>query len=238
MAAAAPLTLSLCARGLGRDWPGDFYLHCSWTLSIQLRSGSRLPRQDQEGQVRAQAGLDRESGEPRSELTPQGPYSLSVQSPCRLQLEGPQSSWLQAAPRQKCPVHWQCPSTQVPWPLQSGGWQRGSCTHTTVDTLRGQRHMLSWLQGNIVFEERLQCWPSSANPSSSLLSLLSYRQTFIGSSQPNSPSYPRAFAHAVLAAQKALPPHCLATSSSDLSLGFIILREVFPVPPTPFHRLR
>lgn len=150
MKAAATLTLSPCTQGLGRDWSGGFYLHCSWTLSIQLRSGSRLPRQDREGQGRGQAGLGRESCEPRSELTPQSPHSLSVQSPCWLQLEGPQSSLSQAAPRQKCPVHWQRPSTQVPWPLQSGGWQRGSCTHTTVDTLRGQRHMLSWLQGDSV----------------------------------------------------------------------------------------
>lgn len=105
MKAAATFTLSPCARGLGRDWPSGFYLHCSWTLSIQLRSGSRLPRQDREGQVRVQAGPGRVSREPRSELTPQSPHSLSVQSPCRLQLEGPQSSSLQAAPRQKCPVH-------------------------------------------------------------------------------------------------------------------------------------
>lgn len=162
-------TLSPCAWGLGRGWPGGFYLHCSWTLSIQLRSGSRLPRQDREGQVRAQVEMGRESWEPGLELPPQSPHSLSVQSPCWLQLEGPQSSLSQAAPRQKCPVHWQCPSTQVPWPLQSGGWQRGLCTHTTVDTLRGQRHMLSWLQGHTVFEERPQCWPHPASPCDRLL---------------------------------------------------------------------
>lgn len=85
------------------------------------------------------------------------PHSLSVHSPCWLQLAGPQSSSLQASPRQKRLVHSQWPSTQVPWPLQSGGWQRGSCTHTTVDTWRGQRHMLSWLWG-IHREKRSRPW--------------------------------------------------------------------------------
>lgn len=85
------------------------------------------------------------------------PHSLSVHSPCWLQLEGPQSSSLHAAPCQKWLVHSQWPSTQVPCPLQSGGWQRGSCTHTTVDTRRGQRHMLSWLWG-IHCEERPWPW--------------------------------------------------------------------------------
>lgn len=150
MKAAATLTLSPRAPGRGRGRPSGFYLHCSWTLSIQLRSGSQLPRQDQEGQVRVQAELGRECWEPGLELPLHSLHSLSVQRPCWLQLEGPQSSSSQAAPRQKYPVHWQCPSTQVPWPLQSGGWQWGLCTHTTVDTLRGQRHMLSWLQGDTV----------------------------------------------------------------------------------------
>lgn len=85
------------------------------------------------------------------------PHSLSVHSPCWLQLEGPQSSSLQASPRQKWLVHSQWPSTQVPWPLQLGGWQRGSCTHTTVETRRGQRHMLSWLWG-IGCEKRPRPW--------------------------------------------------------------------------------
>lgn len=60
MKAVAPLPLSPCAQGLACG----FYLHCSWILSIQLRSDSQLPRQDQEGQVRAQAELGRESWEP------------------------------------------------------------------------------------------------------------------------------------------------------------------------------
>jgi hypothetical protein len=126
--------------------PGGSYLHCSWTLSTPSHSGSQLPRQDttrRPGEGAGRAGL----GKPGSHQSLHCPHSLSVHSPCLLQLEEPQSSSLQAAPRQKLPEHSQRPSTQVPWPLQSGGWQRGSCTHTTVDTWRGQRHMLSWLQG-------------------------------------------------------------------------------------------
>lgn len=68
--------------------------------------------------------------------------SQPVQTPRRLQLDGPQSKVSQAGPRQK-PVQRHSPSTQAPWPLQSAGSQAGSWMHSTVEMRRGQRHMLS-----------------------------------------------------------------------------------------------
>lgn len=140
-----------------------------------------------------------------------GPHSLSVHSPWPLQLEGPQSSSLQAAPRQKCPVHTQRPSTQVPWPLQSGGWQRGSCTHTTVDTCRGQRHMLSWLREGAGGEERPRAGqqvpqvpqPTRAPPHTLQSHLLAVHRLLLN---PCQPSQPRALVHAVPSAPPQSPP--------------------------------
>lgn len=157
-----------------------------------------------------------------------GPHSLSVHSPWPLQLEGPQSSSLQAAPRQKCPVHTQRPSTQVPWPLQSGGWQRGSRTHTTVDTCRGQRHMLSWLQEGAGGEERPRAGqqvPQVPSPRGHPLthsSVTSWLFTGFSSTPANLPSPGPWCTRCPL----PHPSHLPSSTSAPVTTG----REVFPNP--------
>lgn len=183
-------------------------VHPASQQQTAAKTRQRRPGEDGAGWGRGAGGAG-QSSFPRA-------HSLSVHSPCWLQLEGLQSSLSQAAPRQKCPVHWQYPTMQVPWPLQSGSWQQGSCMHTTVDTWRGQRHMLSWLRGDTACEERhsashsqLTLMPPAAakgclSPFYSFFYRLSGFHRFFP--PPHNAFNPRAFAHAVLSAQKTLSP--------------------------------
>lgn len=156
MKAAATLTLSLCARGLGRSGPSGFYLHCSWTLSIQLRSGSQLPRQDREGQVRAQADLGRESWEPGESCLPRAlTHSLcTARAGC---------SWRGRSPacRRRCPAR-SAPSTGSAPPHRCRGRcsqvaGSGAYAHTPQWTHFGDSATCCPRCKGTVFEEKLWC---------------------------------------------------------------------------------
>lgn len=149
------------------------------------------------------------------------------------------------APPEAPRIHWQRPSTQVPWPLQSDGWQRGSCTHTTVDTWRGQRHMLSWLQKKQECEERLKCWPPQQTlkpPTAAPEGCLSLPLFIVSSPAfyrffppPTIPSTPGPL-HMLFYAQKALP--CPPSPSSSRSQLMLHYPQVFPDQSPPSIGLR
>lgn len=148
----------------GGGWPGGSYLHCSWTLSIQLRSGSQLPRQDRESQVRAGPGWGRESGAPGLQLPPAEP-ALTLRAEPVLATVGGATVQLVAGstppevPRAlAAPLHAGPVATAV-WRLAAGlvhthhgGHAAGTAPHVVL-AAGGQER-----------QEWLRCWPPLRSP--------------------------------------------------------------------------
>lgn len=202
-------------RYQGGGWPGGAYPHCSWTLSIQLHSGSQLPRQDQESRVRTGPGRGRESGAPGPELPPTEPPLTLRAEPVLATVGGatvqlvagstpPEAPCALAAPLHTGPVAaavWRLAAGRVH--TRYGGHAAGTAPHVVLAA------------GGQECEERLRCWPPlrppAAEPEGCLASSL--LQPFIGA------SHPRAFAHTVLDPVTSTP------SSSQL---MILYPQVFP----------